>query len=56
VRGAEDFEELFAAPIGAVPPIFNLIDLRRRKLLWGSVSAAYLAAVFLAVVVVATSE
>jgi polysaccharide chain length determinant protein (PEP-CTERM system associated) len=55
VRGAEDFEELFAAPIGAVPPIFNQIDLRRRKLLWGSVSAAYLAAVFLAVVVVATS-
>jgi uncharacterized protein involved in exopolysaccharide biosynthesis len=56
VRGAEDFEELFAAPIGAVPPIFNQIDLRRQKLLWGSVSAAYLAAVFLAAVVVATSE
>lgn len=55
VRGNEDLENLFAAPIGAVPPILNQFDLRRRKLLWGSVSAAYLAAAFLVAVVVATS-
>lgn len=55
VRGAEDLHDVFAAPIGAVPVILNRDDLRRRKLLWSSVSAAYLAAIFLVGVVVASS-
>lgn len=55
VRGSEDLEGVFGAPIGAVPVIFNQIDRRRHRFLWGSVSAAYLAAVILVVALVASA-
>jgi polysaccharide chain length determinant protein (PEP-CTERM system associated) len=52
VRGSEDLEGIFDAPMGGIPVIFNQADRRRRRFLWGSVSAAYLMAVFVVVVVV----
>jgi len=55
VRGSEDLQDIFAAPIGAVPVILNRADRRRRKLVWGSVSAAYLVAVSVVAAVVASS-
>jgi hypothetical protein len=52
VRGSEDLEGIFDTPMGGIPLILNQADRRRRRLLWGSVSAAYLTAVILVVVVV----
>jgi polysaccharide chain length determinant protein (PEP-CTERM system associated) len=56
VRGSEDLEGVFDVPMGAIPLILNQADRRRRKLLWGSMSAAYLAAIALVAVVVASAS
>ena len=53
VRGTEDLQGIFdAAPIGAIPPILNLIDRRRRNWRWGSVSVAYLVVAIIVTIVV----
>ncbi len=45
VRGADDVQDIFeASPVGAVPPIRNRREIRRRRLVFGSVTAAYLVA------------
>jgi polysaccharide chain length determinant protein (PEP-CTERM system associated) len=42
IRSVEDLEEILqTSPIGAVPPILNTMDRRRRLRMWGSVSVAY---------------
>jgi polysaccharide chain length determinant protein (PEP-CTERM system associated) len=52
VRGADDVQSILeTSPLGAVPPIRNREEVRRRRLVFGSVTAAYLTA---AVVVVFT--
>jgi len=52
VRGADDVQSILeTSPLGAVPPIRNREEIRRRRLVFGSVTAAYLTA---AVVVVFT--
>jgi polysaccharide biosynthesis transport protein len=45
VRGADDLEDIFeTSPLGAVPPIRNRRDVRRRRLAFTSVTAVYLLA------------
>jgi uncharacterized protein involved in exopolysaccharide biosynthesis len=53
VRGSDDLEDVFnTAPIAAVPVILNQYDFKRRKIVWGFVSAAYAAAAALVTVTV----
>ena len=45
VRGADDVQDIMETnPVGAVPEIRNRKEIRRRRLVFGSVTAAYLAA------------
>lgn len=56
VRSADDLEAGFGAmPIGAIPPIANAADERRRKLVLGSAAAAYAAAVAVMAIVVVSA-
>jgi polysaccharide chain length determinant protein (PEP-CTERM system associated) len=56
VRGSEDLEGIFDSPMGAIPVILNQTDKRRRRVMWGSLTAAYLVAIVLVAAVVASSE
>lgn len=56
VRSADDLEAGFGAmPIGAIPPIANAADDRRRKLAWGSAAAAYAVGIALMAIVVVSA-
>ena len=45
VRGIEDLQDAFdVTPVGTVPRMLNSLDVRRRRLVWGSVAAGYAAA------------
>lgn len=57
VRSASDLQDIMAeTPFAAVPLILNRVDLRRRRLLWSSVSAAYVAAGLVLALLVVTSR
>jgi polysaccharide chain length determinant protein (PEP-CTERM system associated) len=56
VRGSEDLEGIFDSPMGAIPVILNGADKRRRRVLWGSLSAAYLVAIVLVGAIVVSAE
>lgn len=56
VRSAEDLEAGFGAlPIGAIPPIPNAADERRRRFVWGSAAAAYAVGIGVMAIVVASA-
>jgi polysaccharide chain length determinant protein (PEP-CTERM system associated) len=56
VRGSEDLEGIFDSPMGAIPVILNRTDKRRRRVLWGSLAAAYLVAIVLVGSIVVSAE
>jgi polysaccharide biosynthesis transport protein len=57
VRGAGDIASLSDIPVlGAIPDILRPGDVRRRRLVWGSVSAAYLLVGILVAVTVIRAE
>lgn len=56
VRSAEDLEAGFGAmPIGAIPPIANAADERRRRVVWGSAAAAYAVGIAVMAIVVVSA-
>lgn len=57
VRSASDLQDIMAeTPFAAVPLIMNRVDLRRRRLVWSSVSAAYVAVGLIIALLVVTSR
>jgi len=53
VRSADDLEEVLdVAPVGAIPVMLNSVDLRQRRRMWSSVSAAYAVALVVVVLTV----
>lgn len=57
VRSATDLHDIMAeTPVAAVPLILNRVDQRRRRLVWSSVSAAYVAAGLVIALLVVTSQ
>lgn len=57
VRSSTDLQDIMAeTPFAAVPLILNRADLKRRRLVWSSVSAAYVVAGILVALLVVTAH
>lgn len=57
VRSSDDLREVLQMePVSAVPLIMNPMDIRRRRIVWGSVSATYIAAAGLVAMVVTNAK
>jgi polysaccharide biosynthesis transport protein len=56
VRGADDLKDVGISLLGGIPEILRPADQRQRRLLWGSVSAAYIVFAVLTATVIIRSE